>query len=135
MAKWEVWNIHKDGLTHKEVYKGDKIEIPAGKFILMDYDEAVQFKSQFFPMKKNGQGVQTPESMKMIALRKHVDGSNEEREQKVYVSHVDGKELPSQSALDAYLKQFEGQQIVDEAAEEEIKAEEAIRSRGRPRKV
>lgn len=128
-VKWEVWNMHQHGLTHREVYKGETVEIPAGKYILMDYDEAVQFKSQYFPMQKNAQGVQTPESMKMIVLKKHVAGTAPDKEAKKFVSHMDGKEFATQAELDAYVKQhFEGQAIVDEVAEAEI---EAKQSRGK----
>lgn len=128
-AKWEVWNVHKDGLTHREMYKGDLIEIPAGKYILMDYDEAVQFKSQFFKFEKDAMDQQKPSTYKMIVLKKHL-GDSSEHEANKFICHMDGKEFQSQQALDQYVKEnFSGQEIVDDVAENEMP--EAKRTRKR----
>ncbi len=74
MAKVKVWNDNKH--PHTEMYKGDKITIPAGEFIEMDWEEAMQFKGQFTgvaPVKseddgKGGMGEADPRFFKMIRV-------------------------------------------------------------------
>jgi hypothetical protein len=66
MANVRVYNDNK--VKHVEKFKGDMIEIPAGEFLEMQRDEAVQFKSQFFPPIFDKAKNQTLESMKCIRL-------------------------------------------------------------------
>lgn len=121
MAKWRVYNVHSHGLTHEENFRGDKVVIPVGGYVLMDYEDAVQFKGQYFPIKKNGDGVQLPESYKMIEIRPDTDADAPVTKQK-YVCQMDGREFESATALEAYTKAMYGDQVVtDEVAEAEIK--------------
>lgn len=124
-GKWRVYNDHPMGYTHKEKFKGDDIEIKAGEFILMDYEDAIQFKSQFFPIRLNAQNVQDPVSYKV--LRVVADSNNQSstpiNENKIYVSPVDGKEFTSKEELEKYLEaNFSHLRVKDEAAEETIKS-------------
>lgn len=120
-GKWRVYNTHRDGLVHREKFKDDFLEIKAGEYILMDYEDAVQFKGQYFPMKMDAMGQQDPKSFKMIKIEPDgpVAVSNVVTK---YVCHLDGKEFPTRAALDAYMKQFEGQAYKDTELEEQIKA-------------
>jgi len=68
MSQWRVYNKHSMGMTHREKFRDEFIEIKAGEFILMDYEDAVQFKGQYFPMKKRPSGEDDPASWKMIQL-------------------------------------------------------------------
>lgn len=135
MSKWRVYNKHRDGLTHKEKYKDEMIEIKAGEYVLMDYEDAVQFRSQYFPMKVDAMNVQLPESYKMIQIEPHTAEALVV-ESKKFVCQMDGREFPSQAELDAYTKQNFGEQVyVDETLEKELKQSVVTApKRGRPQK-
>jgi hypothetical protein len=66
MPQVKIWNdnVH----TYNETFKGEKISIPPGKFIMMEYDEAIQFKGTFAPIKLDADGRPTPEGYKMIRV-------------------------------------------------------------------
>lgn len=133
MAKWRVYNRHPEGRTHKEKFQDSIVEIKAGEYVLMDYEDAVAFRGQYFPMFMNAQGVQDPASYKCIEIVR--DGNLTEDKPVVetkWVCHFDGKEFPSKDLLMAYIEEnFKDKIIVDEVAEKEV--EEERRSRGRPR--
>jgi hypothetical protein len=135
MAKWKVWNRHPDGLMHREKFKDQLVEIPAGGFVVMDYEDAVQFRGQYFPMRKNAQGAPDPASFKVLTLERHELEAVADTP-KEFVCHFDGAKFPSQSLLDAYLKQnFSEHVIKDEALEAAIEKEaQAKRGPGRPAK-
>lgn len=131
MAKWRVYNRHSHGMTHKEKFKDDMIEIKPGEFVVMDYEDAVQFKGQFFPMKRKPSGAEDPAGFKMIEIVPH---EHEEPVKDVarYVCHVDGKEFNSQKELDLYVKEnFEDRIFKDAVLDEEIVQ---AKRRGRPSK-
>lgn len=129
MAKYRVWNRHPQGLTHKEKFRDEMVEIPAGKYTLMDYEDAVLFRGQYFPMKKRPDGGEDPAGWKVLQLERHDDSAPEPQK---FICHLDGKIFPSQALLDAYLKEnYSDRTFTDESLEEEI-AEE--KKRGRPRK-
>lgn len=121
-GKWRVYNDHPNGLTHREKFKGDDIEIPAGGFVTMDYEDAIQFKSQFFPIRLNNQNVQDPASYKCLRVVAEPGATTEpEVKNKIYVSPVDGKEFTSKEELDKYLDEnFAHLRVKDEAAEAEV---------------
>lgn len=66
MALAQVWNdnVH----PHTETFKEKVFSIPPRSFIEMDYDEAVEFKCQFTPIKTDGEKNPLPESFKMIRV-------------------------------------------------------------------
>lgn len=130
MAKWRVWNKHPNGLTHTEKFKDQDIVIKAGEFVLMDYEDAVQFRGQYFPMKRNAQGAPDPSGFKIIHLEKHDDGADDKPSEE-FVCMFDGRKFPTQKLLDQYLTEnYADKTFVDEKIEEEIKATK----RGRPAK-
>lgn len=121
MAQWRVYNVHKDGLTHREKFRDEMIEIKAGEYVLMDYEDAVLFRGQYFPMKFDGMNQQIPESMKMIKLMPDEAGAVPEVKMK-FVCQRDGKEFPSQAELDAYTKGRYGDEVFkDESLEHKPK--------------
>lgn len=133
MAKWRVWNKHPEGMTHKEKFREELIEIPAGKYVLMDYEDAVQFRGQMTPMKRKPTGEPDPAGYKCIFLEKH-DGEADTVPTK-FICHIDGREFPSQALLDAYVKQnYSDASFRDEAIEEEL-AQTTKRGPGRPPKM
>lgn len=73
MALARVWN---EGPTdYSEVFKGETIRIPRGKYIEMDQFEGNQFVSAYTPVKKDGVGNYLTHKM----LRLEVLPSKEER--------------------------------------------------------
>lgn len=120
MSKWRVYNRHPSGLTHIEKFKGNVVEIPAGGYVLMDYEEAVQFKGQYFPMLKDAQGAPDPKGFKVIHLEPNEKGENKP-EVKEFVCHFDGAKFPTQALLDNYLtKNYADHTFKDEALDQEI---------------
>lgn len=134
MAKWKVWNRHPNGLTHKEKFKEQSVEIKAGEYVLMDYEDAVQFRGQYFPMKKDAQGAPDPAGFKVIHLEKHEDSP--EPAVVEFVCHFDGAKFPTKALLDNYLtKNYADQTFNDDALDAEIQKEAAVkRGPGRPPK-
>jgi hypothetical protein len=83
MSMVKVWN---DNIyPHSEKFKGKDVDIPAGAFIEMDYDDAKQFQGQYKPPKMNGQGhdprgfkkirVENPPAAKVDPLMNHANGA------------------------------------------------------------
>lgn len=131
MAKWRVWNRHPDGLTHVEKFKDQTIEIRAGEYVLMDYEDAVQFRGQYFPMKRNAQGAPDPTGFKIIHLEPHGSAAEAKPAAEEFICHFDGRKFPTQKLLDQHLSEnYADKTFVDEKIEEEIKATK----RGRPAK-
>ena len=123
MSKWRVYNEHPDGLTHKEVFREQKIEIPAGKFILMDYEDAVLFKGQYYPMKMDAMGAPDRTTFKVIRIAPNTADDKPEVKAR-HVCNMDGREFPSKAELDAYIEAKYGEQIFkDDVLEEQLKAQ------------
>lgn len=57
-------NVH----PYNEVFKGTPVHIPAGGFVDMDYEDALQFEYTGAPMIKNAGGQQCPTSFKRIRV-------------------------------------------------------------------
>lgn len=83
MAKVRVWNDNK--YTYQEQFRDLKIEIPAGKYILMEDDQAVLFKGSFSPIKRDANDQPDPRSYKMIRIEKD---TSEQETQKEETKHV-----------------------------------------------
>lgn len=134
-------NVH----PHTEVFKEKTISIAAKSFIEMDYDDAIEFKSAFTPIKTDGEKNPLPTSFKMIRV---VPVDRVETPLPL-VCHATGKlakdaaELATMNAQHIDALEAESRKIVDESAA--LKAEnEALRAQlaaqaekrgpGRPRK-
>lgn len=130
MSKYEVWNKHPQGMTHKEMFRGDEILIKANSYILMDYEDAVQFKGQMpaTGIRKNAMGEQDPASYKCIQIVPHDPTTVVETPK--FVSMIDGKEFATQKELDAHLVQFEEQAFKDPALDRDL--EIAAKIKGKP---
>jgi hypothetical protein len=133
--KWRVWNRHPQGLTHTENFRDSKIVIKPNDYVLMDYEDAVRFRGQFFPMLKNAQGAPDPRGFKVIELEPH-DEQSDSPEVQEFVCHFDGAKFPTQALLDSYLKQNYSENVItDPELEKEIEQEAQVkRKRGRPAK-
>ena len=69
----------------------------------MDYEDAIIFRGQYFPIAERGDGTQDPKTYKCIELKPDSELSLALPEFN-YVSPVDGKKFSSQSELDSYIK-------------------------------
>ncbi len=133
MSKYRVWNKHSKGLTHKENFKGDLIEIKAGQYILMDYEDAVEFKGQYFPMKRDAMGQDDPTCWKMIFIEPDGNVTTPVVQEK-FISHIDGKEFQSKAELNAYLKANYADAVYkDEALNAKIEEEVVLRKKPGPK--
>lgn len=122
MAKWRVYNKHPQGLTHRESFRGEPVEIKAGDFILMDYEDAVLFKGQYFPMKKLPDDTQDPASFKVLHLEP--DGAEEViAEKPKFICQRTGKEFATEASLLKHLEQFKDEVFKDEALELELETD------------
>lgn len=123
MAKCKVWNKHPEGLTHKEKFRDEMVEIKAGEYVVMDYEDAVRFRGQYFPMLKNAQGAPDPRGFKVI----HLEPIGVPNSTKEYICHLDGAKFPSQALLDKYVKTTypDTETVKDESLDEEISMEKA----------
>lgn len=119
MANYRVYNDNT--YPYEEMFKGDKIKIPAKGSIIMPEDDAVMFKGTFSPPVRNADGQALPESYKKIRIEL-VDGSLPEVSyEPKFVNPITGKEVESEAALEAELAQYKDQIIVDEEAEKTIR--------------
>jgi hypothetical protein len=126
MAKWRVWNRHPNGLTHREKFKDEMIEIKSGEYVLMDYEDAVQFRGQYFPMKKDPMGAPDPKGFKVLELQRHeAEKAQDVRE---YICHFDGRKFPTQALLDQYLTEnYADHTFKDESLDEELERDQKNR--------
>lgn len=126
--KAKVYNRHRDGLDHNEMFKGKMLNIKVNQFVVMDYDDAVDFKGQYFPMKLMPTGEPDPAGWKMIEVVPINDG--DENAPRKYVCNMDGREFSSQSELDKYTSANFGEQVFkDQGLDEQIAV---AKKRGRP---
>ena len=113
----QVWN---DNIyPYRENFKGQKIEIPPKKYILMDSEEANLFKGTFSPIIPDADGKPTVECYKMIRIEKHEEGSEPE----VIVDPLKCNACAYGAASDIDLKEHvkaNHEIFVDEVAEKEL---------------
>lgn len=64
--KVKVWNKNVHPL--EEMFKGDKIVIPANSWIAMEHDDAVMYKGQFKSPMIDHDGNDKPEGFKMVVI-------------------------------------------------------------------
>ncbi len=128
MARVEVWNDNK--YTHKESFKGDEIEIPPGQCILMEEDDAIDFRGQYFPTKKDGGGQQIPQTFKKIRLGKVVSKDAEAAAPALdFVCQKCGYKATSKIDLEEHVNANHLDDLEDQELAEKIK-----RGPGRPKK-
>lgn len=126
MAMVKVFNDNK--YPYKENFKGENIVIEPGKFITMDYYEAIEFRGTYSPIRRDANEQPMPTSFKMIRIDDTLDSVPEVKvdENKCLVCNY---KAASKADLDEHMKLAHADQaVVDQEAEAEIVA----RRRGRP---
>lgn len=121
MTKWRVWNKHPNSITHAEKFRDDMITIKAGEYVLMDYEDAVQFKGQWTPMRKNAQGADDPAGFKVIFIEPHSEESpvGEAKGSSEFICNRDGRKFYSQKELDEHIKANYSEEIFKDAGLDE----------------
>lgn len=119
MTRAQVWNdnVH----PHTERFKDREISIPAKSFIEMDYDDAIEFKCQFTPIKTDGEKNPLPEGFKMI----RVVPMAAVQAPAPLVCHATGKVASSPEELAKMEAEHLGQ--LDEGSKKELEASAALR--------
>ncbi len=116
--KMRVYNDNTH--PYKEHFKGDDIAIPSKGFILMDYDDAHQFKGTFSYPVLDADGNHTPAGFKMIRLEQ--DTEEPAITNVTYQCNACKYKGANEADLSEHSKATHaGEVIVDEAAEEEIR--------------
>lgn len=117
MAKVKLWNDNDH--EHREVFKGDEIVIPAKGFIEMDFEDAVDLKGQFTPVRFIRDGVPDPKSFKM--LRHDWPKQHATRPDDALRCHADGSTAGSVAELAERLAAFANQRVTDPELDAELK--------------
>lgn len=124
--KVRVWNDNTH--PHTEMFKGDKIHIPAGKYVEMEFYEAHEFRGQYTPILRDFDGNPVESSYKKIRIEK-IEGATakDEGQPEGKVScQACGKGFLSSKDLEEHIDEMHIDQITD--------PEVAQKRRGRPRK-
>jgi len=119
--QFRVWNDNE--LLHREKFKGKIIEIPAGESIDMQKDEAVEFKSQFFPQKVTEGGEHLPEGFKMIRLEPLYDNVEDTTKKDIKDDHTCMKcnfTAVTAAGLASHIRHNHVDSMVDEDARDKL---------------
>src|SRR5690348_2694382 len=116
VAKARVWNDHTQ--PHVEDFKGDKITIEPGKFVVMDFPDAVEFRGQYTPVIRDGLG--TDLKPKKIRVEK-IDGTESAfPEAPKHACMRCGEDQKSAKALDAHIKEKHVDDMLDDEAKKKL---------------
>ncbi len=108
----KVWNDNKYPFSQE--FKGQKISIPAGEYVEMEFYEAKEFEGRYSPIKVDGGGQPKPESYKMI--RVEAEGKAGPAQAGGFPCAACGKVYESQRVLDAHVDE----QHLDAMADQEV---------------
>ena len=115
----KVWNDSDHDWS--EVFKGEKLHIPARKFIEMEFYDAHEFKSQYSPIKIKADDTQDEKSYKRIRVEKVAQEDGEVDRQEVFPCNLCKKVFNSEEALIKHsAKEHADDVIVDAMAEESV---------------
>ena len=98
---------YPEGIPLKELFKGNPIEIPPGKFIEMEFYEAHEFKGQYHPqpLDNNGMMMNDPRHFKMVRLEAiPAGGAAETPKVEAHVCMSCKHSSPSPEELEAHIK-------------------------------
>lgn len=117
IAKARVWNDWTR--EHVEEFRGDTVRIPAKKYVVMDWPDAVQFRGQYTAIERDGLG--TDVKPKMIRLEKIDAAAPEYPQSNKFVCQIDGAEFGTQAELDAYIAANHTGAMLDEEIKEKFR--------------
>lgn len=108
MSLVKVWNDNK--YPFSDTFKGDKITIGPGEHIEMDWDDAVEFRGQFYPPEFDGSGNQKAQSFKMI----RVEGKPPHYESAKWTCAACGQGFANKQGLDDHVDMFHLDELEDQ---------------------
>lgn len=117
MAKVRVYNDNR--FPHTEKFRGEIITIEPGKFIEMEREDAVLFKSAFTPIKYDKGGLQMPESYKMIRLEA-IKEQAPDAPGGDHICQACGFSAATAAGLKSHIRSNHVGQMVDDDAREDI---------------
>jgi hypothetical protein len=118
----KIWNdnVH----PHSEMFKGTRITIPAKDFVEMEWEEAIELRSQFTglaPLRADG----TPDPAYYKMLRVDPPATPIFRDETL-VNHADGKRAATKAELQEMLGKFSHRLVDDPDAEKAASSQAAL---------
>lgn len=121
MPMVKVWN---DNIyPHTETFKGEVITIPPGEHIVMEWEEAIEFKGQFTGMKLLGNDTPDPRGFKKIRVDRPSEPIFKEAP---LVNPATGEKFLTKAELEESLKQFAHLRVTDADAEAQAKSGSSV---------
>jgi hypothetical protein len=115
--------VNDNVYPYSEKYRGKMINIPPKGFVEMDFNEASHFLgTNPGTAEVDAGGSPKPESYKMLRIERPDQTKAAVPESKKWVCMADGREFPTQSALEAHVAENYMDDMVDEKAKEKLKA-------------
>ena len=114
MAKVKVWNDNIYDFT--STFKGEKLTVPAGGFVLLDFEEAQEFRGQWSPMPPEDFAGDERTFYKMIRVEAGPAGYVVPTG---FINQVPGQRFETQKELDFSLEPYRGRLVKDELADKE----------------
>lgn len=99
----EVWN--DNDLPFVQEFKGEVITIAPHKYVKMDRDDAVEFKSKGFPMAFDGSKNQKKSSFKRIRVEGLYAEDEATETVTAFICHKDGSLHPSKESLEKHVSE------------------------------
>jgi hypothetical protein len=131
MSNVRVYNTNNHPFEQK--FRDSIIKIPAGKFIEMDREEAVAFKSQWYPVTLDYNGNVDPKSYKRLTIKPIPTEGHPEPEMPKFINHATGESFDSHEALLADIKSSPELLAAQQAANEDLEvAQNAKKTRAKP---
>lgn len=124
--KVKVWN--KNVHPYKEEFRDQKIDIPAGEFIMMEYDDAKLFQGSFSPPVRNGDGQPDPRYFKMIVVEEPAAVEMTKNSQSDLLCQKCRYLALTKPDLINHLQSHSDDAVVDQDAEREIVRKKASRA-------
>ena len=118
MSQVKVWNDNT--YKYEENFKGDYVSIPPKEFIIMEHDQAIDFKGTMNNVIRNADGVCEPRGYKMIRLEKIPEGAHPSKKN-LFRCEADGKMFDSSEELDSYIKNNHTEKLSDPKIAKKLK--------------
>jgi uncharacterized C2H2 Zn-finger protein len=113
---------------YSEEFKGMMIKIPAGEYIVMEYDEANQFMSKMNNPKRGKDGLFIPSTFKKLAMdpgdkkraEAYLRDEKEEESKRIFVCHACNGEFQSKKELTKHVKESHMNELADQKTREAV---------------
>ena len=122
----KLWNRNK--FDYSELYRGEQINIKAGGYVVMDYEQANRFMGTMTAVKKNKGGVPMPESFKRLEMdaddkrraELYLRDETDQKAKKTFVCFKCNEEFKSKAALLVHVKDEHMDDLADRKTREQV---------------